>query len=46
MTGFFSDLYAAAEAMGIPAQTAISEGGIDQFEVNLAPIRIRDALRR
>ncbi len=32
---FFSDLYAAAEAMDLPAQTAISEGGVGQFEVNL-----------
>ena len=33
--GFFTDLYAACDAMGIPAQTAISEGGVGQFEVNL-----------
>ncbi len=33
--GFFSDLYAGAEAMGLPAQAAISESGIGQFEVNL-----------
>ncbi|MEM9972817.1 MAG: glutamine synthetase family protein [Pseudomonadota bacterium] len=32
---FFSDLYAGAAAMGIPAQAAISESGIGQFEVNL-----------
>lgn len=32
---FFDDLYAGAEAMGISAQTAISEAGIGQFEVNL-----------
>ncbi|WP_282076472.1 glutamine synthetase family protein [Epibacterium ulvae] len=32
---FFSDLYAAAEEMGIPAQSAISEGGLGQFEINL-----------
>ena len=32
---FFSDLYAGAEAMGIPAQATISESGIGQFEVNL-----------
>lgn len=33
---FFSDLYAAAEAMELPAQTAISESGVGQFEINLA----------
>lgn len=33
--GFFTDLYHAAADMGIPAQTAISEGGLGQFEVNL-----------
>lgn len=32
---FFTDLYDGAEAMGIPAQAAISESGIGQFEVNL-----------
>ena len=32
---FFTDLYNACEAMGIPAQTAISEGGLGQFEINL-----------
>jgi glutamine synthetase len=32
---FFDDLYAGAEAMGISAQTAISESGIGQFEVSL-----------
>ena len=32
---FFTDLYAGAEAMGIPAQAAISESGIGQFEINL-----------
>ena len=32
---FFTDLYAGAEAMGIPAQAAISEGGIGQFEINI-----------
>jgi glutamine synthetase len=39
---FFSDLYAGAEAMGIPADGAISESGVAQFEVNLAH---QDALR-
>ncbi|MCE8007968.1 glutamine synthetase family protein [Aestuariivita sp.] len=33
--GFFTDLYAGAEAMDIPAQAAISESGIGQFEINL-----------
>lgn len=33
--GFFSDLYAACEAMDIPADAAISEGGEGQFEINL-----------
>ncbi len=32
---FFSDLYAGAEVMGIPADAAISESGPGQFEVNL-----------
>ncbi|MFW8593441.1 glutamine synthetase family protein [Cribrihabitans neustonicus] len=32
---FFSDLYEGAEMMGIPAQSAISEGGLGQFEINL-----------
>ena len=32
---FFSDLYDGAEAMGIPAQDAISEAGLGQFEINL-----------
>ncbi len=32
---FFDALYAGAEAMGIDAQTAISESGRAQFEVNL-----------
>lgn len=34
--GFFTDLYAACAAMDIPAQAAISESGLGQFEVNLA----------
>ncbi|WP_422071440.1 glutamine synthetase family protein [Tranquillimonas rosea] len=33
---FFTDLYDACEAMDIPAETAISEGGLGQFEVNLS----------
>lgn len=40
--GFFSDLYAGCAAMGIPAQTAISESGVGQFEVNL---NHQDAMR-
>ncbi|MDJ1007943.1 MAG: glutamine synthetase family protein [Paracoccaceae bacterium] len=33
--GFFSELYEAATAMDIPAETAISESGMGQFEINL-----------
>lgn len=32
---FFTDLYAGAEEMGIPAQAAISEAGLGQYEINL-----------
>ncbi|ARE39374.1 glutamine synthetase family protein [Rhodovulum sp. P5] len=32
---FFTDLYDACEAMDLPADAAISEGGMGQFEVNL-----------
>lgn len=32
---FFTDLYNACEAMDIPADTAISEAGLGQFEINL-----------
>ncbi|WP_420860815.1 glutamine synthetase family protein [Algirhabdus cladophorae] len=32
---FFDDLYDACEAMEIPAQTALAESGLGQFEVNL-----------
>lgn len=32
---FFTDLYDACAAMDIPADTAISEAGIGQFEINL-----------
>ena len=39
---YFTDIYEACEAMGIPAQTAISESGIGQFEMNLDH---QDALR-
>lgn len=33
--GFFTDLYDACDAMGIPAETAISESGLGQYEINL-----------
>ena len=33
--GFFTDVYAACQAQGIPADTAISENGVGQFEINL-----------
>ncbi len=39
---FFTDLYEGAEAMGIPAQSAISEAGLGQFEINL---NHQDAMR-
>lgn len=39
---FFTALYDSCDAMGIPAQTAISESGVGQFEVNL---NHQDALR-
>ena len=32
---FFTDLYAACEEMGIPAETASSESGVGQFEITL-----------
>lgn len=40
---FFSDLYDACEEMDIPADTAISEAGLGQFEINL--MHSDDALR-
>jgi glutamine synthetase len=40
---FFTDLYDACEAMDIPADTAISEAGLGQFEINL--VHVPDALR-
>ena len=40
---FFTDLYDACEAMDIPADTAISETGLGQFEINL--MHQDDALR-
>lgn len=39
---YFNDLYEGCEAMGIPAQTAISESGVGQFEINL---NHQDAMR-
>ncbi|MGI9393631.1 MAG: glutamine synthetase family protein, partial [Boseongicola sp.] len=33
--GFFTELYDACDAMGIPAETAISESGVAQYELNL-----------
>ncbi len=38
---YFTELYDACEAMDIPAQSAISEGGLGQFEINL---KHRDAM--
>lgn len=40
---FFTDLYDACEDMDIPADTAISEAGLGQFEINL--MHGDDALR-
>ena len=40
--GFFTDLYDGAAAMDLPAQAAIAESGISQFEVNL---NHQDAMR-
>lgn len=44
--GFFTELYDACEAMDIPADTAISESGMAQFEINLThvddPLRAAD----
>ena len=40
---FFTDLYDACEAMDIPADTAISETGLGQFEINM--MHSDDALR-
>lgn len=40
---FFTDLYDACEEMDIPADTAISEAGLGQFEINL--MHGEDALR-
>ncbi|MBK5927767.1 glutamine synthetase family protein [Rhodobaculum claviforme] len=40
---FFTDLYEGCEAMDIPADTAISEAGLGQFEINL--LHTDDALK-
>jgi glutamine synthetase len=40
---FFSDVYAACEAQGVPADSAIAENGIGQFEINL--MHVADPLR-
>ena len=40
---FFNELYEACNIMDIPAEAAISEGGIGQFEVNLE--HVADALK-
>ena len=40
---FFNELYDACDAMDIPAEAAISEGGLGQFEVNLE--HVPDALK-
>ncbi len=40
---FFTDLYDACESMDIPADTAISETGLGQFEINM--MHTDDALR-
>jgi glutamine synthetase len=40
---FFNDLYDACDAMDIPAEAALSEVGIGQFEINLS--HVPDALR-
>ena len=43
VNGFLGDVYSACAAQGIPADTAISECGCGQFEVNL--LHCDDALR-
>ncbi|MDA7425373.1 glutamine synthetase family protein [Thalassococcus lentus] len=40
---FFTDLYEACDAMDIPADAAISEAGLGQFEINL--VHTDDALK-
>lgn len=41
--GFFNDVYALCAQQGVPADTAIAEGGAGQFEINL--LHCDDALR-
>ena len=41
--GFFSDIYTACAAQGIPADAAIAENGAGQFELNL--LHVADPLR-
>lgn len=41
--GFFTELYDACDAMDIPAEAAISEVGLGQFEINLS--HVPDALK-
>ncbi len=43
---FFNDLYDACEAMDIPAEAAISEVGLGQFEINLMHVARRAEGRR
>jgi glutamine synthetase len=40
---FFRDVYAACAAQGVPADSAIAENGIGQFEINL--LHVNDPLR-
>ena len=40
---FFTELYDACDAMDIPAEAAISEGGMGQYEINL--VHTDDALK-
>ncbi|MEM7469853.1 MAG: glutamine synthetase family protein [Pseudomonadota bacterium] len=40
---FFSELYDACDAMDIPAEATISEGGVGQYEVNLT--HVADAMK-
>ena len=40
---FFNDLYDACDSMDIPAEAAISEVGLGQFEINL--VHVADALK-
>ncbi len=40
---FFRDVYAACEQQGVPADSAIAENGVGQFEINL--LHVNDPLR-